>query len=61
MSVFEPAGPPRELPVGGEVSDQLWQRLVEGQPMLLLHAGRPAAVVVDLDSWDEVEALAAGE
>ena len=61
MSVGEPAGPPRELPVGGEVSDHLYQHVAEGQPMLLLHEGMPVAVMVDLDSWEEVEALAAGE
>lgn len=59
MSVCEPATslPVAELPVGGEVSEQLWQRVVEGQPMVLLHDGRPAAVVIDLDSWGEIEAL----
>ena len=61
MNVCEPARPPRELPVGGEVSDQLYQHLSAGQPMLLLHEGTPVAVMVDLDSWEEVEALAAGE
>lgn len=49
------------LPVGGEVSDDLWQRLVEGQPMVLTRHGRPVAVVVDVDSWGEIEALTAGE
>jgi hypothetical protein len=61
MSVWEPASLSGELPIGGDVSDQLYQRVAEGQPMLLLHDGRPVAVVVDLDSWEEVEALAAGE
>ena len=49
------------FPVVGELSDEAWERVGEGQPMLLVHHGRPVAVVVDYESWQEVEALAVGE
>jgi hypothetical protein len=45
------------LPVLGEVPAALWWAVREGQPVVLTREGRPAVVVVDLDSWAEVEAL----
>lgn len=50
------AGPTR-LPVLGEVPAALWWAVQEGQPVVLTRDGRPAVVVVDLDSWVEVEGL----
>ena len=61
MNVGEQVGQPRVLPVGGEVSDQLWRDVAEGQPVALTHNGTPVAVVLDIGSWEEIEALAAGE
>lgn len=43
------------FPVVGEISDDTLGQIAEGQPVLLLHHGRPAAVLVDLDSWEEAE------
>src|SRR6266568_3028530 len=48
VNVCEPSAAAAELPVGGEVSDHLWQHVAEGQPMLLVREGRPAA-----DLWRE--------
>lgn len=48
--------PALPFPVVGEISDAIWDQVAGGQPMLLLHHGRPAAVIVDLDSWEEAEA-----
>ena len=45
------------LPVLGEVPAELWEAVREGQPVVLTRAGRHAVVVVDLDSWAEVEEL----
>ena len=45
------------LPVLGEVPAALWRAVREGQPVVLTRDGRPAVVVVDLDSWAEVEEL----
>ena len=45
------------LPLRGVLSDRLWVAVREGQPVVLTRHGRPAAVVVDLASWGEVEAL----
>ncbi len=46
------------LPVGGELSDELAAAVAEGQPILLTAAGRPAAVLIDCDSWAEVQMAA---
>ncbi len=43
-------------PVAGELSEAVCQQLAGGQPLVLCRDGRPAAVVVDLESWAEVEA-----
>ena len=43
------------LPVAGEIGDATWDRIAEGQPVLLLRNGRPAAVIIDLESWEEAE------
>ncbi|MDA8331235.1 MAG: type II toxin-antitoxin system prevent-host-death family antitoxin [Candidatus Dormibacteraeota bacterium] len=45
------------LPVLGEVPAEVWEAVREGQPVLLTLHGVPAAVVVDLGSWAEVEEL----
>jgi PHD/YefM family antitoxin component YafN of YafNO toxin-antitoxin module len=47
-------------PIAGEISDATWDQVAEGQPVLLLRNGRPAAVIIDLESWEEAE-LAAGQ
>ena len=46
------------FPVAGEITEGTWSQVAEGQPVLLLHNGRPAAVIVDLDSWQEAEVAA---
>jgi prevent-host-death family protein len=46
------------LPVAGEISEATWDQVAEGQPVLLLRNGRPAAVIVDLESWEEAELAA---
>ena len=46
------------LPVVDEATEALWEAVSGGQPVVLTREGRPAAVVVDLDSWQEVETLA---
>jgi hypothetical protein len=44
------------LPVAGEASDLLQQLISGGQPAVLVDPdGRPVAVVLDLDSYEEVE------
>jgi len=43
------------FPVAGEITEVTWRQIAEGQPVLLLRDGRPAAVIVDLDSWEEAE------
>jgi PHD/YefM family antitoxin component YafN of YafNO toxin-antitoxin module len=48
------------LPVAGEASDRLVTLISGGQPVLLVRNGRPVAVVMDVDSYEEAEdALAA--
>lgn len=47
------------LPVAGEITEATWDQIAEGQPVLLLRSGRPAAVIVDLESWEEAELAAA--
>lgn len=49
------------LPVVGEITEATWDQVAEGQPVLLLRNGRPAAVIVDLESWAEAEACAEAE
>jgi PHD/YefM family antitoxin component YafN of YafNO toxin-antitoxin module len=46
------------LPIAGEISEATWDRVAQGQPVLLLRKGRPAAVIVDLESWEEAELAA---
>jgi PHD/YefM family antitoxin component YafN of YafNO toxin-antitoxin module len=46
------------LPVAGEISETAWDQVAEGQPVLLLRNERPAAVIVDLESWEEAELAA---
>jgi prevent-host-death family protein len=43
----------------GAVSRLLLDAVAGGQPLLLTRRGRPAAVLVDSDSWAELEQLAA--
>ena len=43
------------LPVVGEITEDTWDQVAEGQPVLLVRNGRPAAVIVDLESWEEGE------
>ena len=45
------------LPVLGEASAELWEAVREGQPVVLTLHGRPALVVLDAESYAEVEAL----
>ena len=54
---------PTELPfpVAGEITEATWDQVAEGQPVLLLRHGRPAAVIVDLESWAEAEACPEAE
>ena len=47
------------LPIAGEAPDALVTLISGGQPVLLVSNGRPVAVVIDLDSYQEAEALAA--
>jgi hypothetical protein len=47
------------MPVVGEITETTWDQVAEGQPVLLVRNGRPAAVIVDLDSWEEAELAAA--
>lgn len=46
------------FPVAGEISETTWDQVAEGQPVLLLLNGRPAAVIVDLESREEAELAA---
>jgi hypothetical protein len=50
--------PALPFPVVGEISEAAWNQVGEGQPELLLRDGRPAAVIVDLESWEEAELAA---
>ena len=43
------------MPVVGEITETTWNQVAEGQPVLLVRNGRPAAVIVDLESWEEAE------
>lgn len=60
-NVVDQAERSEPLPVAGEVSDRIYQRVAGGQPMALTLGGKVVAVVIDRDSWDEIESLAAGE
>ena len=42
----------------GVISRALLDAVSGGQPLLLTRRGRPAAVLVDADSWAELEQLA---
>jgi PHD/YefM family antitoxin component YafN of YafNO toxin-antitoxin module len=43
------------LPIAGEIADATWDQIAGGQPVLLLRKGRSAAVIIDVDSWEEAE------
>jgi len=43
------------LSIAGEIGEVTWAQVAEGQPMLLLRNGRPTAVIIDLQSWEEAE------
>jgi PHD/YefM family antitoxin component YafN of YafNO toxin-antitoxin module len=43
------------LPVAGEASDALFTLISGGQPVVLVRNGRPVAVVMDVDSYEESE------
>ena len=43
------------LPVLGEASAELWEAACEGQPVVLTRHGIPALVVLDRESYEEVE------
>jgi antitoxin (DNA-binding transcriptional repressor) of toxin-antitoxin stability system len=43
------------FPVVGEITEDTWDQVADGQPVLLVRNGRPAAVIVDLESWTEAE------
>lgn len=47
------------LPIAGEASASLCQAIAGGQPVVLVRDGRPAAVVIDVDSWPELDDLIA--
>lgn len=48
------------LPVAGEAPEALVTLISGGQPVVLVRNGRPVAVVMDVDSYEEAEvALAA--
>ena len=44
------------FPVAGDVSALTAVQLSGGQPLLVCRNGSPVAVLVDLDSWAEIEA-----
>lgn len=50
-------GATARLPVLGEAPAGLWEAVRDGQPVVLTRHGRPALVVLDGDSYAEVEAL----
>lgn len=60
-AICVPGTRPEALPVGGEISDQLLQWVAEGQPMALTEHGKVRAVVIDIETWQEIEAIAAGD
>jgi hypothetical protein len=49
--------PAQAFPVAGEISEAAWDQVAKGQPVLL-RDGRPTAVIVDLESWEEAELAA---
>ena len=51
----------RVLPVAGDVSARTAVQLSEGQPLLVCRDGTPVAVLVDLDSWAEIEAVVSAD
>jgi prevent-host-death family protein len=44
------------LPVAGEASDELCEFIAGGQPVVLVRDGKPVAVVLDVESYEEAEA-----
>ncbi len=48
------------FPVVEEASEAVYEAVSGGQPVLLVRGGKPAAVVLDYESWQEVEELARG-
>ena len=47
------------LPIAGEAPEALVTLISGGQPVLLVRDGRPVAVVIDVDSYEEAEAAVA--
>jgi prevent-host-death family protein len=47
--------PTVRMPVAGELAASLATAISGGQPVLLTDHGRPAAVLVDWDSWQELQ------
>jgi len=43
------------LPVAGEATENLVELISGGQPVVLVRDGRPVAVVLDVDSYEEAE------
>lgn len=43
------------LPIVGEITEATRDEVAEGQPVLLLCDGRPVAVIVNLENWEEAE------
>lgn len=42
------------LPVVGKVPAAIWNAVRDGQPIVLTRDGKPAVVVVDLESYEEI-------
>ena len=51
---------PVNLPVVEEMSEAVYEAVAGGQPILLLHHGQPV-VLLDYESWEEVEALVSAD
>jgi hypothetical protein len=49
------------LPVAGDVSALTATQLSGGQPLLVCRDGIAVAVLVDLDSWAEIEAVVSAD
>ncbi len=49
------------LPVAGEVEAYLAEAISVGQPMVLMSAGRPVGVLIDIDSYLEATSFEGGE
>jgi prevent-host-death family protein len=40
-----------------EIGEEIWDAVSEGQAVVLTHEGRPAVVVIDIDSYEMYEWL----